>query len=252
MKGVFMSIKDFRPSVLISSGGTQEMVDNVRCMSNISTGQTGATIAEMVLANGWEVFYVHGVGAKLPNKDVMQYPAILHTTEITSAKNAMDVILDLAPNVDSCIMALAVSDFTFELSEDVKLDSSDAYGFIEYLSKTIRSNVKILPQIRSVAPDAYIMGFKYTVGKTQDEQIKIARAQILTANLDSTFVNDDVDMRETGSRCGRLVMIKGSINCLSRVDTAKAIYSAVSEVVRQHAESSIGFKLMDIKNPFKT
>jgi phosphopantothenoylcysteine decarboxylase/phosphopantothenate--cysteine ligase len=245
-----MSIKDFRPTVLISSGGTIEAIDNVRVMSNVSTGSTGATIAEMFLANGWEVIYIHGIGAKLPdipcNLDFLFKPI-----EISTAEDACDKILWEAPKADAIIHALAVSDFTFELSDDVKLDSSDSNGFIEYLRKTIRSNVKILPLIRGANKDAYIMGFKYTVGKTKDEQVKISKAQILTANLDSTFVNDDVDMRDSGDRCGTLVTSRTKTNTYSRIDSAKAIYMEVCEAVRKRAESTIGFKLMDVKNPFK-
>lgn len=245
-----MAVKEFRPTVVITSGGTTEAIDNVRVMSNVSTGATGAIIAEMFLANGWEVIYIHGVGAKLPNKDVMEFPAILRTTEVGSAKDACAEILDRAKTADAVIMALAVSDFTFELSEDVKLDSSDAYGFIEYLRKTIRSNVKILPQIRSVAPNAYIMGFKYTVGKTKEEQLKIAKAQMVSACLDSTFVNDDVEMRETSDRCGMLVTTNYKSNTHSRMDSANHIYRAVCEHILKRGIDDIQYRLMDIKNPW--
>lgn len=246
-----MSIKDFRPSILISSGGTIEHVDNIRVMSNISTGITGATIAEMFLANGWEVFYVHGVGAKLPSRDIITYPTILHTTEITSAKNAMDVILDIAPNVDSCIMALAVSDFTFDISEDIKLSSSDTDGFIDYLRKTIRPNVKILPMIKSANPNAFVMGFKYTVGVTEEDQIAIAHDQNIKNKLDATFVNDDVMMHTNGTRSGMLVINEDHVvHTISREDTAKAIYGEVCVNVMNIAMGSIERRFMDIKNPW--
>jgi phosphopantothenate---cysteine ligase (CTP) len=251
-----MSIRDFRPTVVITSGGTTEMIDNVRCMSNISTGQTGATIAEMFLANGWEVIYIYGIGASIPNTEVMYTTSRVGQLKLHKVKSAMDAHAEIMSHVkyaDAVIHAMAVSDFTFDLSDDVKLDSSDAYGFIEYLKKTIRPNVKILPMIKSANPNAYVMGFKYTVGKTQEEQIAIAKAQNLTNSIDATFVNDDVMMRENGSRCGILVTKNNGESSLtmSREDSAQVIYGEVTSNMLHYALNDIRFKFLDIKNPFK-
>lgn len=203
-----MSFRWMRPNVLITSGGTTEYIDNVRVMSNVSTGKTGARIAEVFLNNGWNVQYVHGVGAEMPrtgHPNIQFAGSQLETYEVVTAKDAEARIKCCAGDADAIIMAMAVSDFTFNLEKDVKLDSSDAEGFIKFLGETIEKNVKILPQLRTWNPKAFIVGFKYTVGASTEEQEKIARNQCDSAKIDMTFVNDDVRMKQLGTHAGRFV-----------------------------------------------
>lgn len=229
-----MSIKKFKPTVVITSGGTTEPIDNVRVMSNVSTGATGCKLALTFLKENWNVVYIHGVGADRPSCHTN-----LQLIEVSSAKNAEQMIKLHSKDADAIIMAMAVSDFTFEQSNDVKLDSSDAKGFIEYLSKTITPNVKILPQLREVNPDAFIVGFKYTVGATFEERMNIAKRQIRYCSIDATFVNDDVEMREKG-RCGNLVYLNGANTSFEgRDEIAKGIFKATKESVRHNVSQKI-------------
>ncbi len=250
-----MSIKAFRPTVLITAGGTTESIDNVRCMTNVSTGATGARIAEFFLANGWEVIYIHGQGAEKPHLKSIKYPGSLGTYEAVSADDMLTKIkhqtITRGDRVDAIIMSAAVSDFTFDLTGDIKLDSSDALGFINYLRDTIRSNVKILPRLRTMAPESFIVGFKYTVGATLDEQYAIAKAQNLKANINATFVNDDVDMKESGDRRGSLVYGDCDVytKSVGRDSIAHDIYTIVSEDVRIRSKDYINKKLLTVKKP---
>ncbi len=235
-----MSIKGFRPTVVITAGGTTEAIDNVRCMTNVSTGATGARIAECFLANGWEVIYIHGQGAEMPSVGSILAPGMLGTYEAVTAQNMLDMVERHSKRTDAVIMSAAVSDFTFDLDGDVKLDSSDSLGFINYLRDTIRPNVKILPQIRKFNPDAYIVGFKYTVGATDEQRRAIASSQMISAGINATFVNDDVEMREKG-RCGMLYRSGYGVGVkyTGRENIAGGIYNAVLSQVINRAMDEI-------------
>lgn len=210
--------------VLITAGGTTEPIDNVRVMSNVSTGNTSKEIAMWFLENGHEVLYIHGIGAAKPTR------MIPDCIEVGSAKDAEEQIIKYAPDADVIIQAMAVSDFTFENKGDIKLDSSDAEGFIDYLRQTITTNVKILPKLRNANPTAKIIGFKYTVGEDEDSQIKIARNQIAKTDIDATFVNDDVVMKTMGEHVGYLVTEESYSNLIvSKREIGKSIYNFVKE-----------------------
>lgn len=250
-----MSFTFMRPNVLITAGGTTEYIDNVRVMSNVSTGKTGARIAEMFLANGWNVQYVHGRGSEMPrddHPDIQFTGSQLETYEVVTAKDAEERIRCCAGDADAVIMCMAVSDFTFDLDSDVKLDSSDADGFIEFLGKTIKKNVKILPQIREWNPRAYIMGFKYTVGESVSDQINIARKQIEDANINATFVNDDVEMKKRGQHCGMIIEENSKSAWIDgRESIAYKIYCEVNGRVMTRLKDYVSdFATRPFTNPF--
>ncbi|SVC93802.1 uncharacterized protein METZ01_LOCUS346656, partial [marine metagenome] len=48
-----------KKKVLITSGGTREPIDAVRYISNLSSGRTGAAIADHFNDQGWDVYYLH-------------------------------------------------------------------------------------------------------------------------------------------------------------------------------------------------
>ncbi len=49
--------------VLVTAGATREPIDAVRFISNVSSGATGAAIAEHLAASGHEVTLLHGESA---------------------------------------------------------------------------------------------------------------------------------------------------------------------------------------------
>ena len=52
--------------VLITAGATREPIDEVRFLSNVSTGATGAALAENFARRGHEVTLLRGAGAVAP------------------------------------------------------------------------------------------------------------------------------------------------------------------------------------------
>src|SRR5690606_29324269 len=52
--------------ILITSGGTREPVDGVRSITNFSSGQTGAVLADHLVAEGFKVTFLFAKGSKTP------------------------------------------------------------------------------------------------------------------------------------------------------------------------------------------
>jgi phosphopantothenoylcysteine synthetase/decarboxylase len=53
-------------NVLVAGGGTIAPIDDVRFITNASTGRFSASIAEACLEAGATVWHVHAPGAELP------------------------------------------------------------------------------------------------------------------------------------------------------------------------------------------
>ena len=73
-----------------------EFIDDVRIITNISTGKLGATIADAFYEGGHQVIYLHGRRSDMPNNPVDSH---MEYIEVTSAQSAFDAMKDIVANV---------------------------------------------------------------------------------------------------------------------------------------------------------
>lgn len=208
-------------TVIVTTGGTREDIDEVRFLTNISTGKLGCAIAKQFL--GWtQVILIRtetstrmdaenvdesisciksvlgGYATKNLNKviDMLAKKTPFSLVEITvrSTGDAYVVLEKLIPYADAVVHAMACGDFGFKpLTE--KLKSNDPQAFIESLRQRIIVNPKILRSFIEWNPDIYIVSFKFEVGKTIDELIAIAKESMCNANGDLVVANDKTEMQ---------------------------------------------------------
>ena len=92
--------------ILITAGGTREAIDDVRFISNRSSGNQGLALANLASSRGAEVTLI---SANIAPEKLQQ----LHGIKVISVVNTEDLQRTLAdefPNCDVLIMAAAVSD----------------------------------------------------------------------------------------------------------------------------------------------
>ena len=90
--------------ILITAGPTREMLDPVRFLSNLSTGEMGYALAKVAVSKGYQVSLVSGPTDLPPPKGVKFYAVI-------SAVQMKKVCAELFPRHDGLIMTAAVCDF---------------------------------------------------------------------------------------------------------------------------------------------
>lgn len=178
---------------MVTAGGTREYIDDVRVLTNISTGKLGAAIAEQFLSDdNYEIHYVAPSNAVIPRLlHLYGSKAIIHT--ITDVASVMKVMEELVPQMDVVIHSMAVSDFGF-LPISEKLKSNDPDAFIDSLKSRIFKNPKILSQIKIWNPNCILVSFKFEVGLEHDKLIEIARKSMLDNNCDFVVANDKTEM----------------------------------------------------------
>lgn len=136
--------------ILISSGGTQEPIDDVRVISNKSTGKTAATIADQFIANGFTVTYLAAENAKLPTFEC-------EVIKFTSFNSLEEKLRELLPmDYSTFIHVAAVSDYSVIPSEG-KI-SSDS----EELTLKLKRNPKLIELAKKLNPAIKLVGFKLT------------------------------------------------------------------------------------------
>lgn len=182
-----------RRKILITSGGTSEPIDPVRSITNTSTGQTGALIAEIFLGLGHEVHFLSATGSAQPNADSLGVGSALTTRHFKT-------YLDLSRILESelrthefaaVIQAAAISDYSVAGGPaSAKTDSADE------INLKLVKNPKLLNSIRvwSKNPDIKIVAFKLTA--TSDFEDRSARLEKLMkiSRPDFVVTNDQFEL----------------------------------------------------------
>lgn len=91
--------------VLITAGPTREMLDPVRFISNLSTGELGYALARFAVQKGYEVTLVSGPTA-------LQPPAKVRFIPVVSSEEMRRACVKHFSKSDALIMTAAVADFT--------------------------------------------------------------------------------------------------------------------------------------------
>lgn len=164
--------------ILISAGGTQEPIDDVRVISNKSTGKTAAAIADQFIANGFTITYLAAENAKLPafECEVVKY------TSFNSLEEKLRALLPLDYSV--FIHAAAVSDYSVIPSEG-KINSDS-----EEITLKLKRNPKLIDLVKKLNPAIKLIGFKLT--SSTDEKLVTQKITKLfeQANCDVVVHND--------------------------------------------------------------
>ena len=168
--------------VLITSGGTKIPIDKIRCISNQSSGTFGRDIAEEFDKERQDVIFVNAKGSKQPT-----FIYIGHQKhEFITFDDYRDTVLSLiqTEKPDIIILAAAVSDYGVKNAVDGKIRSSEDMVIELYKLP------KVISEIRKLASEAVIVGFKMMVGSTEEELIEVAQASLVRNNIDLVVAND--------------------------------------------------------------
>jgi len=100
--------------LLITAGPTREMLDPVRFISNLSTGELGYILAAQAVQKGYEVTLISGPTALKP-------PAHVRLVSVVSSEDMLQACEKHFFKSDALIMTAAVADFTPTKKEKQKI-----------------------------------------------------------------------------------------------------------------------------------
>ncbi|MEQ2877918.1 phosphopantothenate--cysteine ligase [Enterococcus asini] len=228
--------------ILITAGGTAEKIDQVRSITNHSSGSLGVELAKAALQKGTiTVDYVLAKGALLPPKD----PRItLHPVADTADLEKTMVQLLQAHTYGAVIHAMAVSDFTPEIAatqedfiqgmntwlatkKDANFTAEDVSDLLsaileksqsatklssktEHLFMVLKQTPKVIGRIKALQPETQLVGFKLLVDVSSTELLTVARAALEKNQADYVLANDLTSIHE-GQHHGYLLDKKGIV-----------------------------------------
>jgi phosphopantothenoylcysteine decarboxylase/phosphopantothenate--cysteine ligase len=164
--------------ILITSGGTSEKIDDVRFITNRSSGKMGAAIAqECYLRGAAEVLLLRTKTSVKPGYKIAE-------KEFNSAGELYELIKNNIKNFDIIFHAAAVSDFKIEQPFTGKISSDNS------LNLKLVPQIKISDEIKKIHPSIKLIAFKAEYNLSKQNLIKAAEQKLQDCNADAIIAND--------------------------------------------------------------
>lgn len=162
--------------VIVTSGGTREKIDDVRYITNRSSGKMGVALAEECYLRGADVLLIRAKGSAKPRY-------LINEEVFTTVDELLLLVKKYVKDYHYFYHTAAVSDFKVRSGVEGKLSSSAAAIIV------LEPQLKILNQIKVINPQIHLIGFKaeYTsdpkkLTRTALLKLKESRADVIVAN----------------------------------------------------------------------
>lgn len=183
--------------VLLTAGATREPIDAVRFLSNVSTGATGAALADALASAGHDITYLHGEAAARPRGESVVCGSFTSTEHLGERLRAALA----GGEFDVVIQAAAVADYRPDVSHAGKLSS-----YADEMTLRLVPTPKLLSQIKNWSPrPVRVLGFKLTHGADDAARAAAVGRLFASGGVDAVIHNDLEEMNRIGA--GRLFRI---------------------------------------------
>ena len=171
--------------LLISAGGTREAIDDVRYISNRSSGKQGLAIAKIAKARGAEVTLISANigGEKLQHLFGIKVISVVNTEELQRVLNAE------FPMHDALIMAAAVSDAK-------PINRSGKLKKFNFQELKLEPTPDLLAEISKSKQHRLVVGF---AAEERGSLLSEGRRKLVQKALDLIYANDISDGAIFGS-----------------------------------------------------
>jgi phosphopantothenoylcysteine decarboxylase / phosphopantothenate---cysteine ligase len=172
--------------VLITSGPTQEPIDDVRYITNRSSGKMGAALARAALLMGAQVTVVSGPAAA-------PLPSQAEVVRVQTAQEMLEAALQHLPKADLVLGVAAVADYRPAQRVSGKMRRGPESMWLDLLP-----NPDVIAELARAAPHKTVVGF----AAEPDDALEVAREKLRKKNLHAIAVND-VSRRDVGFESDR-------------------------------------------------
>jgi len=175
--------------VIVTTGPSFEPIDEVRRLTNFSTGELGVLLANRLTAAGCEVFCLKGVGAT--------YPGTLqaaHHLPFSTNQDLHDHLVKLSRSepIQALFQVAALCDFKVKQVKDAHGHSQSSAKIdsrVAALTLHLEPAKKIISDLRQLFPAAILVGWKYELAGTKAEALAKAWRQLRENRTDACVLN---------------------------------------------------------------
>ena len=174
--------------VIITCGPGYEPVDEVRRLTNFSTGELGLMLSATMGAAGHEVLCLKGEGASSSLS-----PGSARVVSFSTNSSLLARLQELAADgADAIFHAAALCDYevkSIHSADGSQMTARKIPTLAGELTLTLRPARKVLAGLRGLFPSARIVGWKYELNGSREAAVAKAREQILSNGTAACVVN---------------------------------------------------------------
>jgi phosphopantothenoylcysteine decarboxylase/phosphopantothenate--cysteine ligase len=169
--------------IIVTCGPSYEPIDEVRRITNFSTGQMGSRLARALATAGHEVTCFKGVAATTKE---CAAPANVLTFSTNDDLHMQLASVQARMGIGAVFHAAALADFKIFWARDGQRKISSRAGAVTL--QLVPSN-KVISELRGLFPNARIAGWKYELDGTPDDVAAKAARQISENRTDVCIMN---------------------------------------------------------------
>ena len=167
---LYTVINRLKGKVIVTSGPTYEEIDDVKVITNRSSGKQGKALAVELNARGYEVVYIHA-------SSIEDIPGLINVP-FNNSHDLKNKILENIINSQSIFMAAAVSDFTLNKTSGKISRGKDN------INLEFKPNEDIIASIKTTHPEVTCIAFSAQV----DDQLNFKK--INSKKVDYLVINN--------------------------------------------------------------
>ena len=233
-------------NIIITAGGTSEKIDEVRVISNFSSGRLGLEIAKAFLdsemAELGKIYYLCDRNTITPSTDER-----VEIVRVAGVRGLLDALTNLmvTEKIDAVVHAMAVSDYMVKqvTTMDAVKAGAEAVSLVKNGEGKISSEVedlvivlqrtpKVIGEIKKLCKDTVLVGFKLLSNVEKNVLIETAYKLLQKNDCDMVLANDLSEI--TGEKhVGYLISQDGKFD---QYDTKKQIAGAIVRSVEKRFE----------------
>ena len=175
--------------VVVTTGPSFEPIDEVRRLTNSSTGELGVILSNTLTRAGFEVFCLRGECSSHPGAVEAR-----HHVPFSTNHHLLQLLRDLshAHEVKAIFHVAALCDFKVRQVENPdgsQCDSPKLDSRTSGLTIHLEPAKKVIGELRGLFPKASIVGWKYELAGTREEALSKAWRQLTENHTDACMLN---------------------------------------------------------------
>lgn len=228
-------------NIVITAGGTSEKIDEVRVISNFSSGRLGIAVAKAFLESKkiqiGKIYYLCDRNTTVPSDSRVE------VVRVAGVQGLLDELTRLLTNekIDAVIHAMAVSDYMVKQITTVEAIRSGQEAVshfsggegkisseVEDLAILLKRTPKVIGEIKKLDKDTILVGFKLLSNVENTVLIDTALKLLHKNHCDMVLANDLSEITED-QHVGYLLKPDGNYNRYStKIQIAEAIVQEVA------------------------